>query len=490
MGGVIFLITISVAGLLALLVPAVLVAIAYSEIELATDMLLLFAVGTFVVVAVVTALSGKVKQTERAFTYLALVGVWTLMPVIASIFFMILADLPFLPAWFEAVGALTTSGASVLVRENALKGLLVWRTMTEWYGGFLTLASIVHVLAPAGFGGLQSQSRLLSTNPDEGLYRLQTYGTLVLQYSLITGVIFLGLMLFGVKPLEAVMLGMISAATGGFLPFSGPLEENIGRGAATIMAFGLCLGTMSVFWRRQILRHPRHIFQNNLEAKIVVAVVAALTLAYAVRIADVSGGPMRETLFAAIQEGFFTASSLIATSGIETRPGVIALLPSIVVLAIVFVGAGVYSTAGGIKIFRIGAMWIYTVAELNRLIYPNSVDRLKFGDQAIERQSMQAIWTYFIIAIMVVGTGAMLIAMTATGFEAAIVMSVAFFSNASPVYDALRPIASDAVVSDWPSFQTLPRSITYLLAIAIMTIGRLEVLVIFAVLNVRYWYYR
>ena len=140
--------------------------------------------------------------------------------------------------------------------------------------------------------------------------------------------------------------------------------------------------------------------------------------------------------------------------------------------------------------FRIGAMWIYTVAELNRLIYPNSVDRLKFGDLAIERQSMQAIWTYFIIAILVVGTGAMLIALTATGFEAAIVMSVAFFSNASPVYDALRPIASDAGNSDWPSFQALPHSITYLLAIAIMTIGRLEVLVIFAVLNVRYWYNR
>ncbi|MEM9107230.1 MAG: hypothetical protein AAGC96_16380, partial [Pseudomonadota bacterium] len=154
------------------------------------------------------------------------------------------------------------------------------------------------------------------------------------------------------------------------------------------------------------------------------------------------------------------------------------------------VGAGVYSTTGGVKIFRIGAMWIYTVAELNRLIYPNSVDRLKFGDLAIGRASMQAIWTYFIIAILVVGTGAMLMALTATGFEAAIVMSVSFFSNASPVYDAFRPLAADPTASEWPSFQALPHPVTYVLAIAIMTIGRLEVLVIFAVLNVRFWYNR
>ena len=322
MAGAVFLITMAVAGLLVLLIPAVLVAIAHAEIVLAIDILLLFAVGAFVAVAVVTALSGRIKQTERAFTYLALVGVWIVTPVIGGVFFMVLADLPFLPAWFEAVGALTTSGASVLVREQAPKGLLFWRTMCEWYGGFLTLASIIHVLAPAGFGGLQGNSRMMTGNPDESLFKAQTYSTLALQYSMMTGLIFLGLMVFGVKPLEAVMLGMISAATGGFLPFSGPLEENIGRGAATIMAFGLCLGTMSVFWRRQILRRPQRVFQNNLEAKIVIAVIVVLTIAYAVRITDVSGGPVRGTIVASLQEGFFTAASLVATSGIETRPGV------------------------------------------------------------------------------------------------------------------------------------------------------------------------
>ena len=160
------------------------------------------------------------------------------------------------------------------------------------------------------------------------------------------------------------------------------------------MAIGLCFGTMSVFWRRQILRRPIHIFQNNLETKIVFAIIIALTVAYAVRIIDVSGGGLAGGVIAALQEGFFTASSLVATSGIETRPGVIALLPQIVVLAIVFVGAGVYSTTGGVKVYRIGAMWIYAIAELNRLIYPNSVDRLRFGDLAINRDSMQAIWTY------------------------------------------------------------------------------------------------
>lgn len=490
MTGVLYLITLASAGLLVLLIPAVLVAIAHNEIELAANMGLLAAVGIFAALAILIALSGKTKKSERAFSYLALVGVWTVTPLMSALFFMVLADLYFMPAWFEAVGALTTSGASVLAREHAQQGLLVWRTLLEWYGGFLTLASIIHVLAPAGFGGLQGRgSRLLSSGPDEGLFRVATYYPLALQYTIMTTVIFLGLVLFGVKPLEAGMLGMISAATGGFLPFADPLEQHISHGASTVMAIGLCFGTMSVFWRRQILRRPIRIFQNNLETKIVFAIIMALTIAYAVRILDVSGGVLPVSVFSALQEGFFTASSLVATSGIETRPGVIALLPQIVVLAIVFVGAGVYSTTGGVKVYRIGAMWIYAIAELNRLIYPNSVDRLRFGDLAINRDSMQAIWTYFIIAVLVIGLGSMLIALTATGFEAAIFMSVSLFSNASPIYEALRP-PTGVTIEAWPHFRELPNPVTYFLGILIMTIGRLEVLVIFAVLNIRFWYNR
>lgn len=490
MHGVLFLITLSAAGLFALFVPAILVAIANSETELAIEMALMASIGAFLALAILTAISGRKRDTDRSFGFLALVCVWVATPLFGSVSFVVLADIAFMPAWFEAVGALTTSGVSVLVRETAPRGLLFWRVLLEWYGGFLTLASIVHVLAPAGFGGLQGASnRLMTGSHDDGIYRPEAYRGLLLQYSVITGAILLGLMIFGVNPLEAVMLGMVSAATGGFVPFVSPLEENISAGAITVMALGLCAGTMSVFWRRRFIRRRGRLFSNNMEAKILFAVIGALTVVYAARIAEVSGGSIGQNLIPALREGFFTASSLVATSGIETRPGVISLLPNIVVLAVIFVGAGVYSTSGGVKIFRIGAMWIYTIAELNRLIYPNSVDRLRFGDTAIRGDAMQAIWTYFIVAVLVIGLGAMMIALTATGFEAAIVMAVAFFSNAGPVYDALRPAASGAADS-WPAFSVLPNHLTYLLGIVLMTVGRLEVLVVLAVLNIKYWYNR
>jgi len=490
MTGPLFLITLTAAGLFALLFPAILVAFANAEIALAIDMALMAAIGAFLTLVTLVSIAGRPRKTERAFSFLALVCVWVATPLFGAVSFVVLADLAFIPAWFEAVGALTTSGASVLERETAPRALLFWRAMLEWYGGFLTLASIVHVLAPAGFGGLYGTgSRLGGGGLSDSLYRPEAYRSLLLQYGTITCAIFFGLIVFGVTPLDAVMLSMVSAATGGFLPFVEPLETQIGPGAIVVMGAGLCLGTMSVFWRRQILRRPLRVFQNNTEAKLLIALIAVLTVCYAAWIAEVSGGDVVDNLVPALREGFFTASSLVATSGIETRPGVIALLPNIVVLAVIFVGAGIYSTAGGVKIFRIGAMSIYTLAELNRLIYPNSVDRLKFGEVPLRSDAMQAIWTYFIIAILVIGLGALMIALTATGFEAAIVLAVSLFSNATPVYDALRPLAAEGT-AQWPQFQAFPSRMAYLVGIVVMTVGRLEVLVVVAVLNVKYWYNR
>lgn len=490
MRGVLQLMTFGSAGMFALLVPAIMAAIANGENDMIRPMLVFAFIGVFLTVVILASISGGRESSDRAFRYLSLVATWLTVSFLAALSFMVLADIGFSAALFEAVSALTTSGGSVLDKENAALSLLFWRTLLEWYGGFLTLSSIVLVLAPAGFGGLQSRAgSLLVDKPEAGLYSLTAYGSLMMQYGLVTMAILLGLLLFGVAPLEAVMLGMIASATGGFVPFIGGIEAHIGNGAMTVLGFGLCLGTLSIFWRRALLRRPGRIFQNSLETKIVVLAISLVSVVYAARIVGVTGNETAPEIFKALEEGFFAASSLVATSGMESRPGVIALLPNIVVLAIIFVGGGVYSTSGGVKIFRIGAMWIYAIAELNRLIYPNSVARMRFGEATIDTASIQAIWSYFIIAVLIIGAGSVLISLSGTNFEAAIIMAVSLFSNAGPVYEALRPVSASAD-GVWPLYSSLPGAVTYLIGAIIMFIGRLEVLVVFAVFNIRYWYYR
>ncbi|SOE18757.1 trk system potassium uptake protein TrkH [Hoeflea halophila] len=484
--GILHVLAVAVAGLFTLLVPAVLFAIADGMRDMALSMLLVGSLGVFAALMVLGAIAGFARTLGRASGYVALVAMWVLLPMVAAASFKTLTGLSWIDAWFESVSALTTSGATLLSRETAPQAILFWRASIEWYGGFLTLLSIIHVLAPGGFGGLPAGDRRVITGSASNMtIDLRDFRRVLGQYVLITFVVFVGLMLSGVNGPYSAMLSMVVIATGGFLPFDGALENQAGPMAQLVLTFGLLLGTVSVFWRRRMLRTPKQLLTGNPEIALIFVVVVLVAMLYAVRLSTVSGGASLGPIFI---EGLLASSSLIATSGIESRPGVIALLPDLVVLMIVLVGGGIYSTTGGFKLYRIAAMAVHSARELNQLIYPSSVTNLRFGRHLIDEKTMRAIWTYFSLSLLVVAFGALAFTLETAEFEGGITMAVAFFSNAGPVYEALIPptYVTEPVNEVWPQFQAMPAS-GKIAAIIIMTLGRLEIMVVFAVLNVRYW---
>ncbi|GAB5460974.1 MULTISPECIES: potassium transporter TrkG [Hoeflea] len=484
--GILHVLAVAVAGLFALIVPAVLFAIADGMRDLALSMLLVGALGVFAALMVLGSISGFKRPLGRASGYLALVAMWVLVPMVAAVSFRTLAGLSWIDAWFEAVSALTTSGATLISRETAPQAILFWRASIEWYGGFLTLLSIIHVLAPGGFGGLPAgDRRVITGNASNMTIDLGDFREVLGQYILITFVIFVGLMLAGVSGPYSAMLSMIVIATGGFLPFEGALENHAGPMAQLVLTIGLMIGTISVFWRRRLLRTPAQFFSGNPEVMVIVIVILGVAVLYAARLSAVSGGAELGPIFV---ESLLASTSLVATSGIESRPGVIALWPDIVVLMIILVGGGIYSTTGGFKVYRVAAMAVHSARELNQLIYPSSVTNLHFGRQVINENSMRAIWTYFSLSLLIVAFSAMALTFEATDFEGGLTMAIAFFSNAGPVYEALIPPAYVTAPENqvWPQFQALPVS-AKISAVVIMTLGRLEVMIVFAVLNIRYW---
>ena len=64
------------------------------------------------------------------------------------------------------------------------------------------------------------------------------------------------------------------------------------------------------------------------------------------------------------------------------------------------------------------------------------------------------------------------------------ICSIAFFANAGPVYSALKPLAGSTEI--WPTIAELGTA-GKITAIALMLLGRLEIMVILAILNLNYW---
>ena len=480
---------------MATLLPPMLLAVALDEMDLAIRLGILFVLGSLLAALVLQSVQGQRKVLRRSHSLLAVLVAWATCSVAVTMLFGTLFELTWSRAAFEAVSAITTTGQSVLgLRSELPAPLLFWRVELEWFGGLLVLVCLLQIVAPAGLGGLPQFTGRLFTKPSEardggvrgpsdervGLARTRA---IALRYIIVTAVVWLAMLVNGPEPLPALMLAMTGMATGGFLFFDGAPLDVLDPHTLATMGLAFLIGATSIIWQSYARLNSVDIIRRNTEAIAVLAIVGILMFVIAVRLALVSG--QGAVGFEGLAESFFTATSLVATSGLETRPGMIALLPAIAALVIVFVGASLFSTTGGVKLYRIASLFRYAERELTALIYPHSVSGLQIGGRTVAEETLHAIWAYFVFAITFVLLSTFALAMGPFNFEAAFNAAISLFTSAGPLYDAVRP-ATAGIENGWPTFADLPPA--YLLvSCAVMLLGRLEILVVFAVLNLRFW---
>ncbi len=451
------------------------------EVDLAQRLFVHMLLAVFVFGGLVLALAGRQKRLNQ-FGRLALMAlVWTMMPMAAAIPIADVSQLSYFDSLFESISGLTTAGASVLkTLETWPQGLIFWRIQLQWIGGFLALLTIVLIVAPLGIGGLTSNSGVLfrgDRSSGAGRRAITIVMRLGIIYLTMTGLCALLFLLSGGRAFYAVTLAMTAVSTGGFLPFDAPLDTILPLGGVFIFAVFLLLGATSVFWHRMLVDGRFAQLARHRESYSVIALVALLTLVYTFKVAAL--GSSSETPGAALIEGFFTATSLVSTSGIETRPGVIALLPLIIILFIILAGGSAYSTSGGLKHYRIGGMLVQSWNEIERLIYPNAVRSSKFGSQEYDLGLMKAIWSFFVVTVFTIAIGTVWIASTDVPFEAALTSTIAAFTTAGPIYGSQWG-------ESWPHFGDFSTFAKISLMLS-MVLGRLEVLALLGLFSARYW---
>ncbi len=487
MTGVIFFVAAAISFLsLALILPVGL-ALATSS-DLATVNLSILAVlSIFASTLVLAAVSERVHGMNRVQSLLAVVVLWLLVPIVGSLPFVVTGTTPLGTALFEAYSGLTTTGATTFVNPADLPlPLRFWRSELEWIGGFFTLVCVLHILAPAGIGGMPRAGGRFVRGEQEltahlDLVRLRS---LFMQYLLITIMIALFLVLTGLDAITALMLAMLAISTGGFVPLEQPLDLAIGQGAVLVMAIGFALGATCLFWQNYSLKDFRGFVRRNQEAIWIFRIIAVLAAIYGFLLHGAAGTTGLWGAFTALNEGFFTAASLVSTSGVQTRAGVIGLLPSLLVVYIILNGASIFSTSSGIKLYRIAGMFVQARRELELLVYPSSVGTMRISGVPMDQKSARMAWTVFVLATATIVGSAFLICALDADFEAAFIASVALFSNAGPVYTALIPLGAD--VASWPTYADLS-GLAMFGAVLTMLLGRLEVLVVLAAFNFAYW---
>ena len=96
--------------------------------------------------------TGDIKKREG---YLIVAMGWLAMVTFGMLPYLLSGVIPdVIGAFFETVSGMTTTGASVLTDiESVPKGILFWRSLTQWIGGMGIIVLTVAIFPLLGIGG-------------------------------------------------------------------------------------------------------------------------------------------------------------------------------------------------------------------------------------------------------------------------------------------------------------------------------------------------
>src|SRR3989339_188289 len=99
----------------------------------------------------------EVPTMGRREGYIIVAFAWVLISLYGAFPFFLHGSIPsFTDAYFETMSGFTTTGASILTDIEALpKGLLFWRSVTQWIGVMGIIVFSLAILPFLGIGGMQ-----------------------------------------------------------------------------------------------------------------------------------------------------------------------------------------------------------------------------------------------------------------------------------------------------------------------------------------------
>ncbi len=291
-------------------------------------------------------LPGDLRAIEAILGVAVVFGLSALILVPA---FMALG-MPPLDALFEAMSGATTTGLSVAANaENWPLAGHALRAWTQWCGGLVIATAVLALLLPSGLpakklgqAGIDQGDRIASTRR-QAQQLLGVYVGLTVVMGAINAIVLPGW-------IEGVLLTLTAISTAGFSPRADSLAS-YGPLAQGLVMLTCVLGAMSLLTFVLILQGKlREAWELGSARRVFLALVAVCAAYLALAM---PGGDMD---LEGAYEGILNVISGLTTTGFSTgplpAPGPVLLLIVVAMVA----GGDVGSTAGGLKLARLGIM--------------------------------------------------------------------------------------------------------------------------------------
>lgn len=332
---------------------------------------------------------------------------WFVMSAFGTLPFVLTGSIPnFFDAFFETASGFSTTGASIIADPAELaRGVLFWRSTTQWVGGMGVIVLSIAILPLLGVGGVQlARAESPGPTPDRLTPRFQeTAKRLWLVYVGLTGIEVLFLWVGDMDFFQSVNHAMTTMSTGGFGTEATSLT-NFSDYTQWVVTIFMFIAGASFALHFRALRDPKVYLRSAEFALYAVFFAGAIVI-----IAGGLVGPDVE-FGDAVRNAAFTAGTIITTTGFATadfggwRPAL-----QIFIVGLMFLGGMAGSTAGGVKTFRVGILAKAAMNDLKRIVHPKAVLITRFGRDRVSSDVVESIQSFFLFYMFLFMTGTFLI---------------------------------------------------------------------------------
>ncbi len=399
----------------------------------------------------------------------------------------------FVNSWFESMSGFTTTGATVIehsMSPNCIpgvtpdcinaqpKGILIWRSLTQWLGG-MGIIMLGLMLLSRVLGGGMALARAELTGPSLSRLRPKLQQTAIALWTIYIVLTTLEIiLLWGVADLtifDAFNHGLTTMPSGGFSTHDasiGYYDSYVVESIVICFMFfaGVNFTLIWLAWEKQWDK----VFTDQ-EGRSYVLVIVATTLFVFIALMS-QGGSVSDGFF----DSLFTVVSIGTSTGYTVTDYMLwPVVTHILLFLLMIVGACAGSTSGGLKLMRVKLALKAAWRELGRISQPRRIVQIRMNNEVVERDRLDLIVGMLFVWTGIFALSCVILAVTMpdSDFESIVAVVASSLGNTGPTLGEYGPS------NTWASMGTPSLLFTSIL----MWFGRLELMTALLLLHPRTW---
>ena len=387
------------------------------------------------------------------------------------------SSLSFTNAFFESVSGITTTGSTAISNlDNLSEGILIWRSLLQWFGGIGIIVLAVAILPTLQIGGMQLLHMEHDDPYEKTLPKINKFiFEIVILYFSLTVLCFFSYYFFGMNGFDSLIHSMTTISTGGFSNKNLSFAYFDSYYLENISIIFMILGSLPfVIFIKFIHDQKISIFKDD-QIKLFIYLLVFIIFISMIWLKHYLNIDWADSFRLT---SFNITSILTGTGYTSSNYNHWGSFGLIIILMIMFIGGCAGSTTGGIKVFRFQILFRGVRLQIKKLTQPHAVFLMKFNKKTVTENTYTSIISFFFIYVLLFILSSVILSFLGIDFLTALSASASAISNVGPgIGEVIGPNGNYADINEIGK---------WVLALT-MLIGRLEIFTILVLFSKNFW---